>query len=625
MKNLQKLPLLLFVLLFATLGETPAQPKKETAVAEKPNPALQQLELGDEYFRRGDYEKAEEKYEPLLKDALLAQRVHKNYVQCLVSQKKNKQLERYLEKVVKRNPTVSSYSIDLANYWKNEKKEAQAEKVFNNLVKEIAKMPDAVQNTAVALSDAGQLDWAETLILESRKALGQPLAYVEVLASIYRAKGNISMLLDEMLGYAGNDKNNLYFVEQMLQQNLRNEEDLKALERILISRLQGQDKFGIYSNLLYWLYLQRKDFAGAFIQARAIDKRENADGVKIMECANVALQNKSYEAAANAFEYVYTQYPSSPSFYFAKKNALVAKEYALREVYPPDLVAYQQLVNNYIKLIDETTNKPQVAEAMQSVARIYSQYLNKSDSAEFWFNEVINNPRVERGLADRCKIELADLLLSKEIFWEATLLYSQVEKSQKETPIGHEAKLRNAKLSYYKGEFQLAIEHLDVLKIATSREISNDAMDLALMITDNTVFDTTGAALKAYSKAELLLIQNKQVQALAKLDSLEKVNVDKSLHDEILWLRAKIYRSRKQWTQTLDCYAKLSANYSEGLYGDDALYFSALIYEDELKDTDKAKLLYEEFLKKYPGSIYLTEVRKRFRKLRGDDAVYNEL
>jgi tetratricopeptide (TPR) repeat protein len=138
------------------------------------------------------------------------------------------------------------------------------------------------------------------------------------------------------------------------------------------------------------------------------------------------------------------------------------------------------------------------------------------------------------------------------------------------------------------------------------------------MINDNTVFDTTGVALQAYSKAELLLTQNRQDEALAKLDSLEKVIVDKSLTDEIFWLRAKIHKSRRQWPQTLENYKRLIESYSEGLYGDDALYFSALIQEEELGDREKAMELYAEFLKKHPGSIYLVEVRKRYRKLRGD-------
>jgi predicted Zn-dependent protease len=614
MKRMRK-TIVLLLPIFLWLSTAYAQ---KTAQVGKPNEENQKLELADEYFRRGDFEKAAENYEVLLKDANYLPKVHKKYVQALIALKKDKQLERYLEKTVKRNKGVPDYAIDLANFYKNQKDDVQSNKVFNALVKEIYTNETLTEKTANALLDAGQMDWAETLLTESRRAIGKPLAYVDLISAIYRAKGNITMLLDEILMYAGADKSNLYYVQQMLQQNLRTADDLKALERILISRMQGPANSPIYTDLLYWLSLQQKDFTAAFMQARAIDRRDKMQGAKIMEVGYVALQNKSYSEAATAFEYVAENYAESGNFFTAKKNALLARELTLKDEFPINKPGFVLLVSEFKKLIEQTNNKPQVHDAMRSVALIYSQYLNNTDSAEFWLNEVINHPRADRALADRCKIELADILLSKEIFWEATLLYSQVEKSQKETPLGHEAKLRNAKLSYYKGEFKLAVEHLDVLKIATTREISNDAMDLALMINDNTVFDTMGVALQAYSKAELLLIQNRQEQALAKLDSLEKAIVDKSLTDEIFWLRAKIYKSRKQWEPTLVNYKKLIESYSEGLYGDDALYFSALIQEEELGDKDKAMELYAEFLKKHPGSIYLVEVRKRFRKLRGD-------
>ena len=49
--------------------------------------------------------------------------------------------------------------------------------------------------------------------------------------------------------------------------------------------------------------------------------------------------------------------------------------------------------------------------------------------------------------------------------------YSQVEKAQKDAPLGYEAKLRNARLSYFNGDFKLAEAHLDIFwKEATSRE-----------------------------------------------------------------------------------------------------------------------------------------------------------
>ena len=43
------------------------------------------------------------------------------------------------------------------------------------------------------------------------------------------------------------------------------------------------------------------------------------------------------------------------------------------------------------------------------------------------------------------------------------------------------------------------------------------------------------------------------------------------------------------------------------------------IQEEDVKDKAKAQELYNQVLTKYPGSIYVAEARKRFRKLRGDD------
>jgi len=56
--------------------------------------------------------------------------------------------------------------------------------------------------------------------------------------------------------------------------------------------------------------------------------------------------------------------------------------------------------------------------------------------------------------------------------WEATLLYSQVDKDFKNDPIGHQASLKNAQLSFYIGEFDWAKAQLDVLKSRHDQSLS---------------------------------------------------------------------------------------------------------------------------------------------------------
>jgi TolA-binding protein len=219
----------------------------------------------------------------------------------------------------------------------------------------------------------------------------------------------------------------------------------------------------------------------------------------------------------------------------------------------------------------------------------------------------------------KAKIELGDIYLLKEEPWEATLLYSQVEKTQRETPLGYEAKLKNAKLSYFKGDFLLAQEHLDILKQATSREIANDAMELSMRIKENTTFDTTGAALKEYAAIELLLAQNKTDLAQARLNEFQNSDlITESIKDDVYWLDANLFLKRGEFDQAVALLEKIVTEFGDDILSDDAYFLEGEIFELHLKNNDKAMEIYREFLNKYPGSVYAAEARKRYRVLRGD-------
>ena len=205
-------------------------------------------------------------------------------------------------------------------------------------------------------------------------------------------------------------------------------------------------------------------------------------------------------------------------------------------------------------------------------------------------------------------------------------MYSQVEKVQKENPIGYDAKLKNAKLSYYKGDFRLAQEHLDILKQATTREIANDALDLSMRIKENIAFDSVGEALKQYASVELLLYQNKEDEALKKIQLLkEGRSADSSttfsnqtILDDVYYLEANILMRQGKFHQSIALLQKVIQDYGDDILADDAFFLQGEIYERQLADKTKAMEVYREFLNKYPGSVYAAEARKRFRFLRGD-------
>jgi tetratricopeptide (TPR) repeat protein len=240
-------------------------------------------------------------------------------------------------------------------------------------------------------------------------------------------------------------------------------------------------------------------------------------------------------------------------------------------------------------------------------------------------NKLIANSKASLFLKAKAKLDLGDIYMLKGEPWESTLLYSQVEKTQKENLVGYEAKLRNAKLSYYKGDFQLAQEHLDILKQATTREIANDALELSMRIKENIAFDSTGAALKDYALIELLLYQNKTSDALDKIEKLKQgisssgsTISNRTILDDVYWLEANIRMKKGEFDKSIVLLQKIIDDYGDDILADDAYFLQGEIYERQLNNKEKAMEIYRDFLTKYAGSVYAAEARKRYRQLRGD-------
>jgi len=255
---------------------------------------------------------------------------------------------------------------------------------------------------------------------------------------------------------------------------------------------------------------------------------------------------------------------------------------------------------------------------MQKLAKLKAFYLNDPDGAINLLEELIRLTNNNKALQAECKLELADIMLFTGEPWEATLLYSQVDKAFKNEPIGHEARFRNARLSFYIGEFGWAKAQLDVLKAATSKLIANDAMEMSLLISDNIEEDSSTVALGTYARADLLWFQNKPEAALAVLDSLLAAFPGHSITDDALMKKAEISLKLGKFSEAEALFQEVDTHYSEGILGDDALFSLAQLYENQLNDSAKAMAAYQELLVKYPGSLFTVEARKRFRTLRGD-------
>ncbi|MGK7391922.1 MAG: tetratricopeptide repeat protein [Candidatus Cyclobacteriaceae bacterium M2_1C_046] len=584
------------------------------------------IQLANEYYSQGESEKAIHLFEELAKDDKNIPLIHNNYFFLLLENGLYSDAEKYLKRITRRFPNNYNFVLD-EGYLLYHKNEIQrAEDFFKGYIDEVKGNSFQSRMAAEYFVNKQLHSYAAEVLKAARKTLGNNQAYALELANIYRIMNEKDLMVNEYLNYISSNPSNISYVQNTLQNLLTTPEDLQSLEQLLYAKIQDEPDNKIYPELIIWVNLQQKNFYGAFIQARALDKRFNTQGSRSLEIGTIALDNDDFVNAIKIFSYIVKEFPSTPNYILARMYLIKSYEQRVRNSYPIDEREIRNLVNDYASFIKELgINNRSTMEAMRNKALLHAFYLDEKDSAVMILKELINNPRAAHDIRSASKLDLGDIYLLMDQPWESTLLYSQVEKSNSDSPTGYEAKLKNAKLSYYRGEFLLAQEHLDILKEATTREIANDAMEVSLLIKDNIAFDSTEAAMRAYAAIELLLFQNKIDEAKVTIDSLQNALGFHNLQDELLWLQADILKKEGNFEKALNKLEKINENHSQDILGDDAYFEMAEIHERHLNNKEKAQELYMNFLTKYPGSVYVAEARKRFRQLRGDFSLAPEL
>lgn len=575
-------------------------------------------QLANKYYINGELEKANDIYKKLAIKLNMISEIHNNYFNTLLILKDYKTAEKYFKRILKFYPNNIYYNIDLGILYKEVGNIEKAETIFLKFINKNKNNQYILIAIAQYFENKQLTKYALKTFILARKYSNNKTTYALELANIYRILGNKTKMIDEYLTFASLGSNNLRYIKNILQNLLIEEKEIQNFQQILIDKIQTNPNDRIFGELLIWVNLQQKNFSDAFIQVKAIDKRFEKNGNRVLDIGKIALQNNAYDDAINIFKYVVENYANTKNYIIAQHNLILTHEKKVKNIFPIEKSELRTIANDYQDFINQIGLNYNTLEAYRNKALLHAFYLDEKDSAINILKEIINMPRVNTHIKSKCKIDLGDIYLLIGEPWEATLLYSQVEKTNKDSNLGYDAKLKNAKLNYFKGEFELAKSHLDILKMATSRDIANDALSLSLLIQDNTALDTSDFMMKKFANIELLLFQNKKNESIQALEEMYKNYPNHSLIDEILWKMANINMELGKFTNALKHLKSIQTIYGDGILGDDAMFLYAKIYEKQLKKKDIAMKIYNDFLVKYPGSVFIAEARKRFRKLRKD-------
>jgi len=576
------------------------------------------FKLANEYYINGDYEKSISIYKQLEKNKINFNSIYNPYLGSLLKLEYFSEAENLVRRAQKKDPNNLKYQIDLGYVWKLNKLTKKAEKQFQKTINSLSPgQYSQVNALASSFTYIGEHEWALKTYRKAQENDPKHNFRFQI-ANIYRNLGKTELMVDEFILLVIEEP----FKRQSVQNTLLNTlgrtkgvgDNFEILKKQLIKEIQKSNNIDL-TEMLIWLFMQQDEFSAAFVHCKAIDKRLNENGHRMYELATIAHENQVYKVAIDAYEYLIKK--GNPNYLLeAKILKVIAKsEQTLTSTYTKyDL---EKIDDEYQNTINDLGKNISTAYLIKEYAHLQGFYLNNLEKAVSLLEECISITVSEEELQANCKLELADILLMQGDPWEAILLYSQVEKDFKENPIGHEAKFRRARISYFQGEFDWAQAQLDVLKASTSKLIANNAMDLSLLITDNTGLDTSAQAMQMYARADFLAFQKKWEASTKTLDSLLLNFSGHTLSDEVIYKKGQISMQIKNYNEAIIYFQEVAENYSYDILADDALYQWAKLTEEYLKDNEKALMLYEQILLEHNGSIYTSEARKRFRILRG--------
>ncbi len=581
-------------------------------------------QLASYYFNAGEYEKALPYCQKVFnKDNNKANFMR--YYDCLNYLGEDKQAEKILKKQISTDRNQLEYSILLGNFYEKKDQLKDANKIYQNLVDEYATSTITINELYQAFKANAKYDWALTTLEKGRKIFKNNYPLNIEFAEIYGLQQKKDKMIEEYFDFLEINPSNAILVQNALEERISfvpDNPDYELVKEKLIVKSQKKPNEFVYTEMLIWLFSQSKQFSAALIQAQALDKRQQAAGKYVYELGITCLQNKEYQVARKAFQYVVNLGDKSYLFLEAEYALLNTRYHEITQFRNYTAEELNAAINDYETTIKRVGKGRNTLRLIMELAEIKAFYANQSEQAQNDLEAALLIPGLTNIQEAEIKIALGDIFVIRDDIWSASILYMQVDRDFKFEPIGFEAKFKNARIFYYDGDFDFAQNQLDVLKQSTSKLIANDAMKLSLLITENYGLDSNYTAMSKFAQADLLIQQHQYESAFSIFDSIIAEFPFHELSDEILLRKSLAMQNQGKWNEAISYLNELLKYHSDQILADDAVFQLADIYENHLLDTEKAVEYYKKILFEYKGSLYTNEARKRLRILRGD--VLNE-
>jgi len=579
------------------------------------------MRLGQSYEKSGDFESAVRVYGELFQSDSSNFMLIEALKRCHLKLKHHDEVIALIDYGLKLNPADIGSRAQLGNVYLLKGDEKKAAEAWNAAIAVAPGEETTYRVVGSAMVQARQFERAAAVYKNARTVLNNPTLFATDIAYLYAIMQKYAESTKEYLTLLRQTPTQLGYIQSRIASFTGNEGGLTAATGVVGNAVKSEAGNVEFRRLLAWLYMEAKNFDAAFAVYRDLDELSGAGGKELFAFGERALNEKSYAAAAGAFTEVIER---NPNF----REVPRARYSLARSVEELDTAGaagsgsapgpFARAIGMYEKIVFDYPNTEIAGQALLRIALIRKDRLHEPEKAKDLLEKVASEYKIFLPVATEARLALGGIYIGLDEPDRAAAVLTEVAGVPPYAGADRElAALRLAELAFYRHDDQRSLTILADLMRNSVSDVTNDAISLQLLITENE--KGNAEALGRYADARYLRAGHRDADALAIIDDELKGRPGNALADKLLFMRGEILLSMNRPDDALAAFTTIVDSLPESLLGDRAMFNRASIFETRKADRVNAIAAYELLLEKFPNSIHANAARKRIRFLRGDN------
>lgn len=478
--------------------------------------------------------------------------------------------------------------------------------------------PEAYRTVARFMSESRLFDKAIEVLKEGELTTNSPLIFAPEIARLYILTTNYRSALSELLKIleVQDHASALAYIESQIGLYSSSSEAMSQFTVELEKRSNDAPDNVDIKRLLAFIYMETRNYASAYKIYKWLDVKSQNRGTELMAFANQAYNDEAYEASARAYKEVALSanqgliIPSALIGYANSLQKLSTSANKNREggcVSVDSVSLLSEAVAVYENVAMKYPGTEYANEAILNAVKIRMNYFDDVQGARKLLSNLSGN------LNQRFKNEEHLLKLEigiREANYDSVIVAGEslIDNSPfLPQSLIDQVKFYVALSFFYRGQLDSAAALFATISSNPMSDVANEALNYLAIIKDNS---SAPEAVIQYARAAGMIKSGRVPEGISTLEGILKIFPNALIVDNTRLMLAEAYCQIGDLTNSIKFYREMASD-STGIFSDLAQYRLGVIYEERLKDSGKALKEYENFLRRFPASIYQDRVRMK--------------